>query len=488
MIRNKIIAQIVCLFLICTFCTSAFATVETDVSVSNASKGIVTVKGNLGEGKNNRDVIMYVTKKTDGSALTNTLFHFDSAVAGKDGLFELNFKLDADTDDYFVNVKFGDELVSKPISFVKPEDLKNYIIALCDNQITDIATSMVKFQDMLGVKASVFATERDVNIIKKRIAQKKDIIKTATELYNFKPAEETVQAAANEITQLNKIKAASLWSEVDSILSNDGTAFGIDTVKHSRLSVALRQYVCSNLAGREFADAETIKAEYERLILLYQTLGTGPSQEPGGASPSKGGKPSGGLPSVVPDTSSGTSGVFNDINSVPWATDAINALVKRNVISGVDNNRFEPNREVKREELVKMIVAAFALNNVDNSVSFTDVMGSEWYYSYIQTAFGAGIVNGISDDTFGVGKNVTRQELATILYRTANFVGMNFEQKKAFGDNDEIADYAREAVSALAGSGIIDGIGDNLFAPNQTATRAQTAKLIWKLLQIKEGV
>ena len=65
---------------------------------------------------------------------------------------------------------------------------------------------------------------------------------------------------------------------------------------------------------------------------------------------------------------------------------------------------------------------------------------------------------------------------------------MNFTQEKVFADNDEISDYAREAVSALAGSGIIDGVGDNTFAPNQTATRAQTAKLIWKLLQTKEGV
>lgn len=486
MIRNKIIAQIVCLILVFTCCTSAFAMDITDISVSDASKGIVTVKGNLGEGKNNRDVIMYISPKESGSALSDSAVHFDSAVAGKDGLFEFNFKLNAATGDYLVNVKYGDELKSNSISFVIPDDLKDYIISLCDNKIDDIAGSIAKYQDMLGVKASVFATARDINIIKKRISQKSEKIKSDALNYDFSLAIATIQAAANEITQLNKITAASLWSEVDNCLSNDGAVFGIDTVNHNKLSSSVRQSVCSALAGREFADAETIKSEYDRLVSQYSTSGGGSSSVGGGGSSSKGGvKSTGGLPDIVPEIS---STAFNDIDSVPWATDAINALVKRNVLSGVGNNKFEPNREVKREELIKMIVAAFSLKNNGNSISFTDVMSGEWYYSYVQTGFGAGIVNGISEDLFGVGRSVTRQELAAILYRTAKYIGMNFTQEKVFADNDEISDYAREAVSALAGNGIIDGIGDNTFAPNQTATRAQTAKLIWKLLQTKEGV
>lgn len=178
------------------------------------------------------------------------------------------------------------------------------------------------------------------------------------------------------------------------------------------------------------------------------------------------------------------NGAFSDIADVEWAKDGIEALSEKNVLSGTGDGRFEPNAPVKREELAKMIVAAFDFSGKENAKSFSDVSDSEWYAEYIAVSNSNGIVNGMDEYSFGTGNNITREELAAMLYRAALLKQKAFEGKKTdFADMSDVAEYAVEAVASLSGAGIISGMENNTFMPREQATRAQAAKLIWEILK-----
>ena len=170
--------------------------------------------------------------------------------------------------------------------------------------------------------------------------------------------------------------------------------------------------------------------------------------------------------------------IFDDLADCEWAKEAIEELYKKNIVSGVDDKKFEPMRNITREEFVKLVVLAFGFEISEGETGFSDVSSGAWYESYIKTAMDNGIVTGISETEFGVGKNITRQDMAVIIARVKNM--KNVENAEPFADDADISDYAKEAVYAMKETGIITGVGDNRFAPKNNATRAQAAKVIYE--------
>ena len=89
-----------------------------------------------------------------------------------------------------------------------------------------------------------------------------------------------------------------------------------------------------------------------------------------------------------------------------------------------------------------------------------------------------GIIKGISDELFGTGKTITRQDLCTLIYR-AYFSDEEEAEKLNFKDSSDISDYAVKAVSKLYEKGIISGFPDETFRPKELCTRAQAAKMLY---------
>ena len=177
--------------------------------------------------------------------------------------------------------------------------------------------------------------------------------------------------------------------------------------------------------------------------------------------------------------------VFADMDEYTWAEDAVEKLNEKNIVSGVGNGRFEPGRAVTREEFVKMVLGAFNLGTSTASVEFTDVQSGDWFCPYVARAVELGIVKGVSEDTFGTGMTITREDMATIVYRVMNSLGKDISGSgNTFVDDAEIADYAKDAVSGLSGAGIINGKGDNSFAPKAQATRAEAAVIIYRCMEV----
>jgi len=161
------------------------------------------------------------------------------------------------------------------------------------------------------------------------------------------------------------------------------------------------------------------------------------------------------------------------------------ALKDMGAINGKTDSDFAPADYVTREEFIKMFVSLFGEVDSDASADFADVDSSAWYYSYVASALKAGIVNGVGDGRFGVGQNISRQDIAVIAFRALAIA--KGENEVSFDDFDSIADYAKDAVDALSSQGIINGMGDGSFAPNANATRAQAAKILYELYKLKEG-
>lgn len=177
---------------------------------------------------------------------------------------------------------------------------------------------------------------------------------------------------------------------------------------------------------------------------------------------------------------------YNDVADTHWAMDYIQELYHREIAQGDENNNFAPDRTIKREEFTKMIVSAFELLDDTAFVEFDDVDKDAWYYNYVASAYKSLLVSGVGNDKFGIGENITRQDMAVIAYRILNAEGVeikNNAEYEKFADFSEVSDYARTAVSAMQKAGVMSGSGNNEFRPRAFATRAEVARIIVALLE-----
>ena len=195
-------------------------------------------------------------------------------------------------------------------------------------------------------------------------------------------------------------------------------------------------------------------------------------------------------PAPTQPATSGESSVpahdtFNDLGSFEWAKEAITYLADRNIVSGVGDNRFEPESSVTREQFVLMIVNALGFGDDEATSDFADMPKDHWAYDAVSIACEKGIIFGFSDSEFGTGKSITRQDMAVIAYRASRLAGYEFDEAGgiSFSDGYEIAEYAKESIAAMSAKGIITGYPDGRFGPADTANRAQAAQIIYSIIK-----
>ncbi|MDY3928035.1 MAG: S-layer homology domain-containing protein [Clostridia bacterium] len=188
-------------------------------------------------------------------------------------------------------------------------------------------------------------------------------------------------------------------------------------------------------------------------------------------------------PQTVPDTSKTSFDSFSDVNENYWAYDEIYHLKKLGIISGVDEERFDPESSVTREQFIKMFLEAFKYDMVPGKLSYNDTVDDAWYSIYLSTALKNGLINGISESEFGIGIPITRQDICVIIMRAMK--GEPEEGEEAsFTDFEDISEYAKDAVTYLSNYGVINGFDDGKFMPKNNCTRAQAAKIICTLINI----
>lgn len=191
----------------------------------------------------------------------------------------------------------------------------------------------------------------------------------------------------------------------------------------------------------------------------------------------------------VPDTDNPTGGTvseFSDVGSENWASEFITELAKAGVINGYDDGTFRPDNNVTREEFVKIIICACGLYNEYASGEFTDMSEDSWFYKYVASAVESGIIGGMDDGSFGVGRNITRQDVAVIVARVIEYLigKQTVNGDSTLTDLDTASDYAEEAIILLHQLGIINGYDDGSYLPFNSLTRAEAAAIMSKLLDV----
>lgn len=180
---------------------------------------------------------------------------------------------------------------------------------------------------------------------------------------------------------------------------------------------------------------------------------------------------------------------FEDLNPVPWAYTAISNLYVKGIINGRSETKFAPNENVKREEFVKMLVQMAGIEVLPCENQFTDVAAGAWYENYVNAAYNNDIVKGIGNGEFGVGRNISREDMCVMAYNTLIKTGIELPAgTDSFSDESDISEYAKAPVKALNRAGVVNGVGENLFNPKGNATRAEAAVIIYNTLKATGGL
>ena len=186
------------------------------------------------------------------------------------------------------------------------------------------------------------------------------------------------------------------------------------------------------------------------------------------------------------DTSSNAEKLpFADLDGCDWAKEAIGELYARKVVSGRDSLTFAPNDSVTREEFISMLIKALNLSDETAKCDFEDISSDRWSYGAVSSASKYGIVVG-ADGKFNPADKITRQDLSVMVYRALKVADTGVKtvrDYKSFNDYSDISDYAVEAVESLYKCGIINGVTETSFAPQDNATRAQSAKILYEIIR-----
>lgn len=174
---------------------------------------------------------------------------------------------------------------------------------------------------------------------------------------------------------------------------------------------------------------------------------------------------------------------FTDLGQHKWAATAIEELKKKGIINGKTESVFEPEATVTREEFVKMIVCMLKLDLDEVPTAFGDVDANSWYAPYVYAAYKNGIVSGVSDTEFGVGQPIIRQDMALMIKNALGKKISSSNETNKFADYETVSDYAKASINAMQSAGIINGVGDNTFAPHKSSNRAEAAQIIYNALK-----
>lgn len=261
------------------------------------------------------------------------------------------------------------------------------------------------------------------------------------------------------------------------------------------------QVIIAMLDDKPFSGKEALKRAFQKALEGDEKRpgGSGSGSSGGGGSSGGNSSPSGGAshggtpsvpsvaltPSPEPDTGNGFQQEgFRDIQT-HWAKDYINELAEADIIAGTGDGCFSPDRNILREEFVKIIVRAMELQPQDSASVYEDVRADQWYYPYIVAAEKAGLVKGIDETHFGIGDQISRQDAAVLIARMLEMKGIVLDGGSAagFADQDEIPGYAAGAVNALKDKGIVSGDDTNRFHPQGNTTRAEAAKMVFMALK-----
>lgn len=187
---------------------------------------------------------------------------------------------------------------------------------------------------------------------------------------------------------------------------------------------------------------------------------------------------------MIPGTvfAANSSMPFTDVKEADWFYDAVQYVYENGMMSGTGTSTFTPDTTATRGMIVTILHRMEGTPYAAGE-EFIDVTTGQYYSNAVAWASANGIVSGYGNGTFGPNDTITREQMATILYRYVQYKGYDAEtagEISTFTDDNQVSSYAVEAMNWAVGSGLIFGVGNNALAPKDSATRAQVAVILMR--------
>ena len=173
---------------------------------------------------------------------------------------------------------------------------------------------------------------------------------------------------------------------------------------------------------------------------------------------------------------------FSDVSQDDWYYEAVRFVHERGLMGGYGNGLFGPNNNLSRAQLAQILFNNEGRPGVDYLMDFSDVPGEAWYTEAVRWATSQGIVGGYGGGKFGPNDPITREQLAVMLWRYSGSPA-TINKELSFFDAGDASDYALEALRWAVENSIINGYGNGQLGPKGQATRAQVAQMLKNYLE-----
>jgi uncharacterized repeat protein (TIGR02543 family) len=176
---------------------------------------------------------------------------------------------------------------------------------------------------------------------------------------------------------------------------------------------------------------------------------------------------------------------FTDVKPSDWFYNDVGYAYKNGLFNGMSATTFSPNNSMSRAMLVT-VLWRIAGSRAASGTAFTDVVGGLWYSEAVAWAAANGIVSGIGGGLFSPDAEITREQLAVMIYNYQQYSGKippDIAADRTFNDAGDISGWAAGAVDALVTQGIISGKPGGIFEPQGTATRAEVAAMLHRYIE-----
>lgn len=296
---------------------------------------------------------------------------------------------------------------------------------------------------------------------------------------DYKSADFVVLYRQNSL--LARIRSASDFTEVRKVIIENTDTLGISLTVYNKKTVYQQDLVMQAVYAKRntIQNIKSVKTTFEDAINELNSSSSGSQGSSSSGSRTNNNTTEVAFDPVIPSPSpSPQAAPFHDMEG-HWANEATTALNDRGILSGYTDGSFQPDNAVSRSEFAKMTAELFGLTEASAS-GFSDVSSNDWFAPYVLRCAAENIVQG-SGGYFYPDQSITREDAALMIYRALKNRNIPLTKSAQFQDWDNISFYAREAVGAMAGEGILNGY-QGYFSPQDVTTRAEAAAMLYNLL------
>lgn len=172
---------------------------------------------------------------------------------------------------------------------------------------------------------------------------------------------------------------------------------------------------------------------------------------------------------------------FSDVRIADWFYNDVKYVYEKGMMSGTAADVFAPNATTTRAMIVTILYRLEGSPAVTGTNAFVDVPAGQWYTDAVNWAAANQIVKGTSATTFAPNDSITREQMAAILYRYAQYKGYDVTKKadlSGYSDNGQVSAYAKDALAWANAAKLINGVTNTTLAPQGNATRAQVSAIL----------